>query len=113
MARIVILDRIPGAPWRPWEVAGILLGLAIAWPLAAAYVGWRLWTATRQPSADQAAGRESPFDAYKRATLERHAAEQRKLQDEERDFAETVRELRRPRAPEEFERFAGGRRASA
>jgi hypothetical protein len=102
-----LFDRIPGAPWRAWEIVGILLAVMVAWPLAAAYVGWRLWRSTRRESgAASAPGTASPFEAYKRATLER-------LEAEEREYAETLRELRRARDPQEFERFAGGRRASA
>ncbi len=104
MSHAFPFDRLPGAPWRPLEILAVLLGLMAAWPVAAAYVGWKLWRASRRlPAADEPA---SPFEAHRRATLDR-------LAEEERDYAEVLRELRRPRDAAEFERFAGGRWASA
>lgn len=107
MARALSFDRLPGAPWRPLEILAVLIGLAAAPPLALAYVAWRLWRAARRRAPEQAAAAgSSPFEAHRQATLDR-------LAEEEREYHETLRELRRPREPAEFERFAGGRRASA
>jgi hypothetical protein len=50
------------------------------------------------------------FEEYRRATLERLEAERRKLAEEERAFADFLRELRTARDREEFDRFMQSRR---
>ena len=50
------------------------------------------------------------FEEYKRSTLERLEAERRKLAEEERAFADFLRELRRARDREEFDHFMQSRR---
>jgi hypothetical protein len=116
-AQAFTLDRVPGAPWRPLEVAAVLVGFMLFWPLAAAYVGWKIWkTHGRDAKAafDFAAWRpaaagNSAFEAYRRETLERLERERQKLRDEEREFAEFLRELHRAKDREEFERFMAAR----
>ena len=101
------LDRLPGGPWRPLEALLVLVGLMTVPIPAVAYLAWKLWRASRHAGTAQAAPvATSPFEAHRQATLDRLAAE-------ERDYQETLRELRRRRDSAEFERFAGGRRASA
>ena len=107
MSPALSLDRLPGGPWRPLEVLLVLATLLAAPPLALAYGAWKLWRAARRARSEQPAPvPASPFEAYRRATLDRLAAE-------EREYHETLRELRRPRDPAEFARFAGGRRTGA
>ncbi len=107
MSPATILDRLPGAPWRPLEVLVVLLGLTTVPLPAAAYVGWKLWRASRRKTSERpAAAGSSPFEAYRRATPDR-------LAPEEQEFAEVLRELRRPHDPAEFEQFAGRQRAPA
>ena len=55
------------------------------------------------------ASRNHAFEDYKRATLERLEAERRKLAEEERAFADFLRELRNARDREEFDRFMQSR----
>jgi hypothetical protein len=57
-----------------------------------------------------ARGGNSAFEDYKRATLERLEAERRRLAEEERAFADFLRELRSARDREEFDRFMQSRR---
>ena len=102
MDRARPFDRIPGAPWRPVEILAVLLGLMTAPPLAAAYVAWKLWRALRRQAAGQPAGRGAPSVATGRQEAP-----------EERGYAAILRELRRPRDPAEFQRFARRRPASA
>jgi type VI protein secretion system component VasK len=100
------LDRLPGGPWRPLEVLLVLVTLMAAPPLALAYGAWKLWRAARRARSEQPAPvAASPFEAHRQATLDRLAAE-------EREYQETLQELRRRRDPAEFERFSGGRRGS-
>jgi Protein of unknown function (DUF2852) len=63
--------------------------------------GWQGWQGTR--NSNQA------FEDYKRSTLERLEAERRKLAEEERAFADFLRELRSARDREEFDRFMQSR----
>jgi hypothetical protein len=71
-------------------------------PWGSASSSWSSWQGSR--SGNQA------FEDYKRATLERLEAERRKLAEEERAFADFLRELRRARDREEFDRFMQSRR---
>ncbi len=64
--------------------------------------GWQPWSGLR--------GSNEAFEEYKRSTLERLEAERRKLAEEERAFADFLRELRRARDREEFDRFMQARR---
>jgi hypothetical protein len=117
-AQACTFDRVPGAPWRPLEVAAVLLGFVFFWPLAAAYVGWKLWKAYGRDSSMSfdfnawrpAASGNTAFEAYRRETLERLERERQKLRDEEREFADFLRELRRAKDQEEFDRFMAARR---
>jgi hypothetical protein len=63
--------------------------------------GWQGWSGSR--------GSNEAFEDYKRSTLERLEAERRKLAEEERAFADFLRELRRARDREEFDRFMQSR----
>ena len=49
------------------------------------------------------------FDAYKKEQLDRLEAERRKLEDEQRAFAEHLTKLRRAKDQEEFDRFMAER----
>jgi hypothetical protein len=51
------------------------------------------------------------FDAYKREQLDRLEAERRKLEDEQRAFAEYLTKLREAKDKDEFDRFMGERNA--
>jgi hypothetical protein len=79
----------PGAPWGggPWSSSSF---------------AWQGWHGSR--TGNQA------FEEYRRATLERLEAERRKLAEEERAFADFLRELRNARDREEFDRFMQSRR---
>ena len=50
------------------------------------------------------------FDAYKKEQLERLEAERRKLEDEQRAFAEHLPKLRRAKDQDEFDRFMAERK---
>ena len=123
--------------FRPLELVAMILGFVFFWPVglailvfklcgghfprfagpgwhaeswstgpwnsaSAALSGWQGWQGTR--SGNQA------FEDYKRSTLERLEAERRKLAEEERAFADFLRELRSARDREEFDRFMQSRR---
>jgi hypothetical protein len=68
---------------------------------SAAWSGWQGWQGPRSGN--------SAFEEYRRVTLERLEAERRKLADDERAFADFLRELRSARDREEFDRFMHSR----
>jgi hypothetical protein len=68
-------------------------------PFGFANSGW-----AHQPNSGNAA-----FDAYKKAQLERLEAERRKLEEEQKAFAEHLTKLRQAKDQEEFDRFMAER----
>lgn len=119
------------------EIAVIILGFIFAWPLALAYLVWKM---CGYPKYDEAkaffrdtVGRASEdifgsrraaggfgyassgnaaFDDYRRSELERLEEERRKLDDEAREFRNFVEELKRAKDREEFDAFMAKRRGN-
>ena len=117
------------SPRRAWEIAGIILGFIFVWPLALAYLIWKVagypmpaeWrsylerTFTRpfEGSFRAAPFRgtgNSAFDDYRRAELQRLEEERRRLEEEVKAFASFVEELKRAKDREEFDAFMARRR---
>jgi hypothetical protein len=125
--------------FRPLELAAMILGFVFFWPIGLAILAFKLcggqfprfagpqWQSESgrggswgfgpwgHPSAawrgwQGSASGNFAFEDYKRATLERLEAERRKLAEEERAFADFLRELRTARDREEFDRFMQSRR---
>ncbi len=125
-------------PGRGLEIAGIILGFIFAWPLALAYLVWKMMG---YPKYDQAKaylnetfGRakddlfrsrgpagfggfastgNAAFDDYRRSELERLEEERRRLDEEARDFRNFVEELKRAKDREEFDAYMAKRRGQA
>jgi hypothetical protein len=118
MACASSVDRVPAFTWKPLEIAAVVIGFLMFWPIGVALLFWKFWKEGRGSvpfSFDfsqwrPAAAGNSAFETDKRETLERLERERRKLQDEEREFAEFLRELRRAKDQEEFDRFMASRR---
>jgi hypothetical protein len=119
------------------EIAGIILGFIFVWPLALAYLVWKMMV---YPKYDQAKaflndtfGRakddlfssrgpagfggfastgNAAFDEYRRSELERLEEERRKLDEEARDFRNFVEELKRAKDREEFDAYMAKRRGN-
>ena len=120
------------SPRRAWEIAGIIVGFIFVWPLALAYLIWKLagypmpaeWrsylerTFARPLEGFRAAAPfggtgNSAFDEYRRRELERLEEERRRLDEEVRAFASFVEELKRAKDREEFDAFMARRRGGA
>ncbi len=119
------------SPRRGWEIAGIILGFIFVWPLALAYLVWkllgypvpnearaffernfsRLSTGSMRPADGFRPTGNFAFDEYRRAELERLEAERRRLEEEAQAFAEFVEELKRAKDREEFDAFMAKRRS--
>jgi len=124
-----------GRPFgRGAEIAAIILGFVFAWPVALAYLVWKV-AGYPMPDAWRAAMKEKlgwtfearrgtprysytgpstgnhAFEEYRRSELERLEAERRRLDEESRAFSEFVEELKRAKDREEFDAFMAQRRS--
>jgi hypothetical protein len=118
-------------PHKGLEIAGVLLALFFFWPLALAYVAWKLlgYPVPREAKAffdknftflseSLGAARPSPatgnaaFHEYRQRELERLEQERRRLDEEAHAFAAFVEELKRAKDREEFDAFMAKRRAA-
>ena len=126
-------------PRRSVEIGAIVVAFIYWWPLAAAYVAWKVagypalsklrgfagrglnWnggaTRSRFAAAFEAANGggvtgNRAFDEYRRSELDRLDAQRRALQEESRAFAEFVEELKRAKDREQFDAFMQKRRAA-
>ena len=129
------------SPRRGWEIAGIVLGFIWFWPLALAYVVWKMMGYPKYDEArsflrdtlgrakDDLFGSRGPsgfggggfgggtgnaaFEEYRRNELKRLEEERRKLDEEARAFRDFVEELKRAKDREEFDAFMAKRRAES
>jgi hypothetical protein len=124
--------------WTPLTIFLMVLGFIVFWPLGLAMLAYILW-GDRIPEvrrhfesvsgawskgcgprsyrrAGWSASGNSAFDEYREHELRRLDEERRRLDEERREFEEYVRNLRRARDQEEFDRFRrerpGNRRGS-
>ena len=123
-------------PGRGLEIAGIILGFIFVWPLALAYLVWKMCGYPKYDEAkaflNETFGRakddlfrsrgpagfgfastgNAAFDDYRRSELERLEEERRKLDEEARDFRNFVEELKRAKDREEFDAYMAKRRSA-
>jgi hypothetical protein len=125
------------SPRRGLEIAALIFGFIWFWPLALAYLVWKM---CGYPKYDEARaffrdtlGRakddffgsrgaagfggfagtgNAAFDDYRRSEIERLEAERRKLDEEARDFRNFVEELKRAKDREEFDAYMAKRRGN-
>ncbi|MGU3540774.1 DUF2852 domain-containing protein [Methylobacterium sp. A54F] len=125
-------------PRRSLEIGAIVVSFVYWWPIAVAYIAWKLagypalsemrdlaqrgvssWNGGARPASRFARAFETAnggtgnaaFDAYRRAELDRLEAQRRALQEESRAFAEFVEELKRAKDREQFDAFMAKRRS--
>jgi Protein of unknown function (DUF2852) len=116
--------------WTPLTIVLMVIGFIVFWPLGLAMLAYILWgdripeirrhfemnaeTARRQwhgmcgPRSRHAgftASGNAAFDDYRENELKRLEEERRKLDEELREFESYMRDLRRARDQEEFDRF--------
>jgi hypothetical protein len=112
--------------WTPLNVVLMVAGFVIFWPLGLAMLAYILWgpqirdgfeEMRRQFHRQTAHGRgchyretgNIAFDDYRKRELERLEEERRRLDRERAEFEEFVRNLRRAKDQEEFDRFMAER----
>jgi len=123
-------------PWKAVEIAAMVFGFMVFWPIGLAVVGWKFWQkksgypgdlvnfvqekwqkSSRWTSYSLGQGFDSsgnsPFDDWREKELARLEEERRKLAAAEQEFASFMANLRRARDREEFDRFMNERRTSA
>ena len=124
--------RCAAGKWTPMNTLLMILGFIVFWPLGLAMLAYILWgdrmeigkhwnsVKSEFSGARQSSGRgfghstgNSAFDDYRKETLERLEEEHRRLKEEEKAFAEFMRDLRRARDKEEFEQFMARKKAPA
>jgi hypothetical protein len=120
-----------GHPLRGWRLPVMILGFILFWPIGLAllaYFFWRpmmdcnpnlrAWMAPWKQRAREAVERHHrgyapsgnvAFDDYRESVLKRLEEERRQLDAQAAEFAEYVRNLRRAKDQEEFERFMADR----
>lgn len=116
--------------WTPATIALMVIGFMVFWPLGLAMLAYILWgdrldgfkhdvnRATdgffancRHSSRRAAPTGNVAFDDWRREELERLAEERRKLDEMREEFDAYMRELRRAKDQEEFDRFMRDREA--
>jgi hypothetical protein len=123
------------SPRRGLEIAGIVLGFIWFWPLALAYLVWKMMGypkydearafirdtfgratddlfGARRSAAGFGSTGNAAFDDYRRSEIERLEEERRKLDEEAREFRNFVEELKRAKDREEFDAFMAKRRGN-
>ncbi|MEM8877054.1 MAG: DUF2852 domain-containing protein [Pseudomonadota bacterium] len=96
----------------------MVLGFIIFWPLGLAMLAWIIWgekVADRMRDAEvrwrsEKTGNHA-FDDYRKAEIERLEEERRRLDAEREEFETYLRDLKRARDQEEFDRYMAERRA--
>ena len=109
--------------WTPVSILLMVLGFMFFWPLGFIMLAWiiwgdrwggfrqhfhdmrREWAGSCGPRGGYARSGNSAFDDYRERELRRLDEERQKLDEERREFEEYVRNLRRARDQEEFDRF--------
>jgi hypothetical protein len=118
--------------WTPATIALMVVGFMVFWPLGLAMLAYIIWgdrldgfkrdvnAATDGVfSTFKGAGRgyaantgNVAFDEWRNAEIERLNEERRKLDEMRADFEEELRELRRAKDQEDFDRFMAKRNAA-
>lgn len=129
----------PGYGWHPINIAAMVIGFIVFFPLGLGILFWNIWSARHgygpgnnpifagmggqyamwggsapwsQTYRDLARDSgNSVFEDYKKATLERLEEERRRLVAEQEAFNEFLNDLRKAKDREEFERFMRDREA--
>ena len=120
--------------WSGFEIAAMVLGFVIFWPLGllalfvklkngemwtgaaqgnAPWAGWKMPSSESWRSASYgfASSGNAAFDDYKRTQLARLEEERRKLDEEQKAFRDHLARLRKAKDQDEFDRFMAERSA--
>lgn len=113
-----------GRSWGGFEIAAMVLGFVLFWPIGLAILFWMLWNKrngreTELPSWVPRIGPltrttgNSAFEDWKRTELERLEEEHRKLAAAQAEFQGFLDQLKRAKDREEFDSFMTARNRPA
>lgn len=110
--------------WTPLNILLMVIGFVLFWPLGLAMLAWIVWGDEIRRMADEFKSRfgdfapsmprhaysgahtgNVAFDEYRKRELERLEEERRKVEAMRTEFEDFLREVRRAKDQEEFERF--------
>ena len=110
--------------WNPVSIGLLVAGFILWWPLGLAALAYILWGDRIMAIIDDARGQyrasgmsgvlhrstgNTAFDDYRRRELDRLEAERRRLEEEAAAFETFMRDLRKAKDKEEFDRFMAAR----
>ncbi|WP_436643461.1 DUF2852 domain-containing protein [Microbaculum sp. FT89] len=107
--------------WSPLTIALMVIGFIVWWPLGLAMLAWIIWgdrmiawwdESQHRMKVRGSTGNEA-FEDYRRAELDRLETERQRIEQEAVDFQEFMRDLRKARDREEFDRFMAERSGAA
>lgn len=121
-------------PWKAVEIAAMVFGFMVFWPIGLAVVAWKFWQKRSGYQGDLVnflqdkwqkgshwasysavpgfnSSGNAAFDDWREKELARLEEERRKLAAAEQEFANFMANLRRARDREEFDRFMNERRS--
>lgn len=126
------------AGWKPFEIAAVVFGFALYWPLGVAVIAFKFWQKRSGYAGDlfsfarekwesavnfrwsslgaggfgaMSSSGNRAFDDWRDGELARLEEERRKLVAAEREFTDFMENLRHARDREEFDRFMQERRS--
>ena len=108
--------------WTPLTIALMVIGFVVFWPLGLAMLAYILWgdrfedfLADVRGNVRRAGAGNSgnfAFDDYRQREIARLEEERRRLDEEREEFTEFLRNLRRAKDQDEFDRFMKERRSA-
>jgi len=108
------VSRFPIRPaWSPLTIALMVIGFIVWWPLGLAMLAFIIWgdrfiawwdESQHKMQARGSTGNEA-FEEYRRSELDRLERERQRIEEEAVAFQEFMRNLRKARDREEFDRF--------
>lgn len=112
--------RRAGKRWSPFEIAAMVLGFVVFWPVGLAILFYILWRKSRGETVDvprwaqigplaRSTG-NSAFEDWKQSELDRLEEERRKLAAAQAEFESFLAQLKRAKDREEFDRFLAERK---
>jgi len=107
--------------WSPLTIALMVIGFIVWWPLGLAMLAFIIWGDRMLAWWDESQHRmqvrgstgNAAFEEYRKAELDRLDRERRRIEQEAVEFQEFMRNLRKARDREEFDRFMAERRRAA
>ncbi|MEJ8572447.1 DUF2852 domain-containing protein [Microbaculum marinum] len=107
--------------WSPLTIALMVIGFIVWWPLGLAMLAFIIWgdrmlawwDESRHKMQVRSSTGNAAFEDYRRAELDRLERERRRIEQEAVEFQEFMRELRKAKDREEFDRFMAERRRHA